>query len=160
MTNRESTAGTLITVGLAIAFAMGAVLTAAGCGDVSALTVDGGESDAGAAGTVGTAGAAGTGSSSVGAAGAAGTGASSGSAGGAAGAPWGPSAAPACKGELVNLYDCGRRIDGQPGGWQCARGCASPAGADIASGGACVWNRVTYCVPPTDGGDPCAACAP
>lgn len=150
MTNRESTAGTLITVGLAIAFAMGAVLTAAGCGDVSALTVDGGESDAGAAGTVGTAGAAG----------AAAAGGSSGSAGAAGGAPWGPAAAPACQGELVNLYDCGRRIDGQLGGWQCARGCTSPAGADLAAGGACVWNRVTYCVPALDGGDPCAACTP
>ncbi len=155
MTNQESRTGTLITVGLALAFAVGAVLTAAGCGDVtaSALTVDGGESDAGAAGTVGTAGAAG-------AAATGGSSGNSGSAGNAGGAPWGPAAAPACEGELVNLYDCGRRIDGQPGGWQCARGCTSPAGADLAAGGACVWNRVTYCVPPLDGGDPCAACSP
>lgn len=127
------------------------LVMATGCGSVtsSQLATDAGDVDAG--GELGAAGAGG------GAAGAAGGG--DGGRGGRGGAaPWGPAAAAACKGELFNLTDCSRRIDG----WQCAQACVSGmiGGPDLAAGGACVANGVTYCVPPRDGGDACAACTP
>lgn len=80
-----------------------------------------------------------------------------------AGPTWGPLIAPACAEQLLNLSDCGTRIEGRPGGFQCAKNCRSEAigGVDLARAGACVFSGVTYCVPPAvDGGDPCAACSP
>jgi hypothetical protein len=49
-------------------------------------------------------------------------------------------------------------------GWECAHACLAAvggqAGPDLAVGGACVAAKVTYCLPPVDGGDPCAGCRP
>jgi hypothetical protein len=134
------------------------VLLAVGCGSVtsSQLTTDAGEESRGM-GAAG-AGAAGTGGNS-GAGGAAGS--SSGGRGGAAQVDAGDAVTPSCSQALVDLVDCQIRIDGGHGGYQCARSCRTEyfgQGVDLAAAGACLANGVTYCVPPRDGGDACAAC--
>jgi hypothetical protein len=131
MTHDERKAGTLIVVGLAIAFAAGAVLTAAGCGEVTGP----GESDAGADGTGGAAGDGGRG----------GAGGAAGGRGGAAGDVGQGGAAAGSSGSS------GTTGTGGTGGDVCA--CIPTCGASPSSAG-CV-----ACTRP-DGGAAVCACGP
>jgi hypothetical protein len=112
------------------------------------------------------------GDGAAGGAAAAGGGGNAGAQAGTGGAAGGGHA-PACAAPLYSDFvDCMHRIpdpampNNPNAGWQCAKDCHAAitvagqlaAGGNLAAGGPCVSNGVTYCVPPLDGGDPCAAC--